>query len=810
MLSLDSPMELGGIVVYRDHSNPRLFYYMPGAPRIAKLGDGIAFRLVVYRKAMEDRSDGDAPGGGFLDLTVDLGISKSKIEELESELSSRVGGTASVSPVQLEGGSVRLSTLGFQQGQEEASLFIESVIGSAKPALYGDNRATFSVELSHRGALIMRAAILEPGALPVSVVYDLQFKGMLPTYRGNIKIDFKQTYNHLRNRFQANTLVFKADMDQEFEKLQREEAIVIEQEDFVGLEPDKVAAERTRLEALAKELAAGNFFSPSINPGTVLAADRGTMSIYDATTDATSNTAGFTTPLVLTPPGSGDDSGNSGSESNVVEGTANVSGGLTGNNAGNGSGNNAGNGSGNNSGSNTPRQPTAVERWNQAGRPQAGFMLRRLQQQELRTVTYETKGSSAATRSFAPQGTLRALSGSVDPKSLVLEADLDHPFFRDISGKVRTNAKLDERGISSMIVEVKYGSADVRSSEAVLESDESEHAYSFAVDSDGSREISYRVTLNHVAGFALGEDESQTVSDWVPTTTRHLEVDPEAHSPMVFAKVEAGRVDWERTRLFEGAVVFGSERRAFKLESGSTSVDVPIRPGSRAANWQVEGTWHYTDGTRREVEALKRLGSDTVLLDANPEGITELRLELLDPLGRYTKAVVEVETGADDSASSKVFELTPGSPSGSWAVPNPASGDPVQFTYSINYFFRDGTVGKREGTTGDSQLNVGDVFTNGMLEVTVHVATDFEADGLRGVRVKLDYPNAPDGIDGSLDKVYMSTPTEPLNWRVPRGGPGQDEYEWTVQWIFRAGRPVTVGPTTTTDKTLLFFPELPS
>jgi len=50
----------------------------------------------------------------------------------------------------------------------------------------------------------------------------------------SITINFKQSYEYLRNRFTMNTLWFKADIDSEVEKLKKDGAIVIKDVDYLG------------------------------------------------------------------------------------------------------------------------------------------------------------------------------------------------------------------------------------------------------------------------------------------------------------------------------------------------------------------------------------------------------------------------------------------------------------------------------------------------------------------------------------------------------------------------------------------------
>ena len=210
MLYLDAPLELNGLYVYRDYSNKARFYYLSKSPRLSMEGGQPMFQLLVYR----DVSEPTTSAGGFLTMTTDLGVSSATITKTESELSGRFGMQATLAPVPVKGGSVRVTALdsGTVPGENGAEpRFVESLIAPGKPSLYGDQRAAFTVELSGKGAQLMKVAIEGDGATPVVLLYELQFMGLLPAYDVTIKIKFRQVYEHLRQRSQMNTLWFRSD-----------------------------------------------------------------------------------------------------------------------------------------------------------------------------------------------------------------------------------------------------------------------------------------------------------------------------------------------------------------------------------------------------------------------------------------------------------------------------------------------------------------------------------------------------------------------------------------------------------------------
>ena len=810
MLSLDEPRELHRVLLYRDHGEPRRFYYAPAAPRIARDADGRPIlKLMVYRDTVV--AGGEVSGGGFLDLTVDLAVSESTKERIRQELASTVGSGVTLAPIPLEAGSVRIVTLGQQSGgDDEGGGFVENIIGTARPALYGDNRAVFSMQLSRQGATLMSKALTESGATPVSVVYDLQFRGMLPAYRANITIDFEQSYRHLRNRFTANSLVFKADLDREFEALMQESAILIEQEDYVGMSPEDTAAERERLEQLARDLASGSMFSPSLKPGEVIAQERGSQTVYDATDDAIVNTAGFTSPLtaaVVADPG--DD---------VLRGTSEASGGIGG--VAIMASQPAESPATEQPAPETPRALTAVERWNQAGRPQAGYLLRQLEQSELRRVTYETKQASAVVRSIAPQGTLSLLTQDADLGGLVQFVDLDDAFFRSIRGRVQTSVDLAPLGITSLVAKLRYGerpegTGPLSSTEVVIRGAGEGGDFEFAMDHRRSPDVELQVVMNLDSNGALGDRATSVTSEWAVLRTRHVELYPRSVAPMFLARVEVGLVDWELVDRVECTVVYDAAegtqmqtRRAVQIDAEHLTASVPVRPGvDGTTQWHVETVWHYSDGGSQAKQSKPRFGDDVEILNGLPSEMAQLQLMMVDPLDRRQRIVVELKCQRGDTVLERRVELTGAETQAYWRVNRLDADEEPVFSYRATSFFNDGTVEEGEWKEAPQRmLLLGDRFA-GLLEVDAFMLVeDFAAAGLVAARLTLEVPGAAPGFEAPVQHIWTGPRRDAVKLRVPVKTRDATEYRYTVAWVRRDGT-TTAGPTTTRDEALLLHPD---
>lgn len=834
MLYLDSALEIEGLVVFRDFNDPARFYYMPRSPRLVTEG-GPQFQLLIYRRDITDNPDfaaGDRPGGGFLTMTVNLAVSKATRDAVEAALASfaPAGSTIALVPVPFENGSVRVSALGVSVGgapaleggasaedgnaavAERGPRFVERILGAARPSLYGDNTAVFTIELSHEGAILMRASLEDNGASQVAVIYDLEYKGLLPAYEAKIVIETKQCYDYLRSRFTLNTLWFKSDIDAEVEKLRKEQRIKIEDVDYLGLDPAKAAERATRLEALAKELATWTFFKPGLTPGKVLADDRGNLTVYDATADATKNEAGFTSPLAAAGTGRGSPGDVAGPR--VPAESANAATTRAGGaptpapteqpatpaaDAGAGAGN-------------------AVEAWNKMGRPQAGFLMRSLSQEETQRIEYDLRQVAATKRTAAPQGAIRLLPGAAQLPGRIKEVDLNDPFFERIVGTVTTSADLDALGVSSMVVKLRYGTRDDGSKpkdtqEFVLEKKDDKGSYAFFMDRRRAIDLEYQVVVNYTAGVAMGSDAVQSTSPWIPTSTRNLDVDPRLVGAAFRVELVPGTIDWESVQSVQTTVTYADaasgvrDERTVVFAKGDPAKTVSILPPAGGTQ-QFTTRTVFVRGEAQEVVETTDDGNATIVINPPAGRAIPVSLSLADPLGRLRKVTAELayQPGGGRPEQVRLVELTGDGAAASWTYIRPDDAAGMRYRVRTTEFGKDGTTRTGEWTeTAERQLIVGDRF-EGLLEVEVRVlVADFAALGFMGVKLKLEYPDAPPNVSGTLEKFFTGTP-EVVTWRVPIGRGASRQYRYSVQWVRTSAPAVSEGPVTTSDQLLLILP----
>ncbi|MGA4844263.1 hypothetical protein [Streptomyces sp. G45] len=256
-------------LILGDHADPRQFYCMPLAPRFVTRVDGAvevpSFQLVKFRS--------ETFSGGFADFDVHLGLTPAELADVTAALKSLAGLSATplVSPLPVIDGSVSLMLFGHDDaGGGEADgdpVFVRTARHAAKPSLYGDNRAAFSVELDERGTTVLDRAMR--GELsPIGVVYSLDYLALRPAYHVKLAIDWDRVQDILDTSFGHEGLFDSVRIQDVMERLEEERAIVYEVDTFVP-EDDETgtfAQRRDAAAARARDMITDAFFESSLAP----------------------------------------------------------------------------------------------------------------------------------------------------------------------------------------------------------------------------------------------------------------------------------------------------------------------------------------------------------------------------------------------------------------------------------------------------------------------------------------------------------------------------------------------------------------
>ncbi len=277
MLYLDAPFHtIDGVAVFGDHADPLQWYYLPGVPRLVTLNGAPQFSLIKFK--------GTAGTGGFLNFDVDLGLDPALLDDLAGEIASleSLPDTPRLAQLPVVDGTVRMMLFDKQTPPAAPAgggvaappvdpppelQFVLTLDHAAKPALYGDNRAAFSVRLTQEGVTVLEQA-MQGELSPIGIIYSLDFLGLRPAYHVSVHADWDLIQKHLEEHEEFSVpLIYSSSIDTFVDELIEQRVIEIKADTFV-LEEDGSPVTARRDEALndVRDMITETFFTPTLDP----------------------------------------------------------------------------------------------------------------------------------------------------------------------------------------------------------------------------------------------------------------------------------------------------------------------------------------------------------------------------------------------------------------------------------------------------------------------------------------------------------------------------------------------------------------
>ena len=797
MLYLDAPIgPIDGLMIYRDHADPSLFYYVPERPRLA-VNDGVPeFQLLVYRRDITDNpdlseADRQKLGGGFLAFTVDLGVTEEQLKEVRKRLAAHSSGTVTLTPVPFHDGTVRLSITkdvadapGATPDTERGLDFFEEVLDSGKPSLIGFNRATVGVVLSPEGALLMEAA-LRSGISPIGVIYDLEYLGLRPGFSVKIHADYKRVYTHLETRFGVKAgvgpIALGADIDLAWQTLRDQGAIKVDVIHFT----DDADLRKQADEAFGwfKTELMKDFFASALEPPGFMKAGEGTgvLGALQGLLGPLTQTQGGslipaygqpTTEAPTTAPEPTDSRSNnpSAAKENAAADPAGKPGG-------------AGGGPG-----------IGV---------QLGFSLKRYRQEELKERDFEYTLQAAVKRSAAPQGLFSTLVDGMDLDRAIRRIDLDDEFFTKVDATFALGADLAADKITVVTVNVEYpatprpGETPTTAGFRFTRDDVAPKSFQAWLNDHKDLDFRYQLRVDFAADSEWAGDEPSFTSPWFTTSARSVTVNPfDALDRFDLEVLLAGTVDPAQVQQVQLDLEYAkdgfADRRTLLLKQGESRHWRLRFAESTSKSYRYRVTYFLPDNLRHSTPwtTSDPVSTETSSLVVNSPFHGVLRLGLIPVLDPASIVEASVDVVYTEPGYERRYQATfPGGtqPARQQLDIPTLAATPTPPTVTTTVVRADGSVFTGEPTVLAAHQNRY-VVTDGVgrtrqLEVSL-ADTDLTAAGLAAVRVRLRGPA------DTAELLFRPDTTTPLPATLVQPGTDPSRYRYEVEGYTTRGVPV--------------------
>jgi len=814
MLDLNTRFELFGVTLYRDADDPQVFFYLPVNPSIPRDAAGLMFDLFAYEKAGAGEG-ADIEGGGFLTVAIGCGLGRLETAVL-AELKKKFGNAVRLVSVPFTGGSVRLAGLDTgvapisEDGTGAASdrgptgiRLVEKVFGTATPNMDGDNRAVFSLTLTEEGTAFF-LDVLENGtaARPLIAIYDLQYVGLMEVESLKIEIDFSRVYDFLRTRIGFDAVVVSGEIDTIVEELRDTQTIRID-DTVRTLElstPEAMRERQVRIDALVKELATGAFFAPSLALGDPAvdessvfappAADAGAGLFRAGASAAMGQAMGMAvaareqataTDVNTPPPEPG--------EAAAAQPPAASGGDVTANSRA-------------------------------LGTPRATFTMRRLQQRELRKVTYDLSRTTAIQRSTGPQNPLLFMANPLEMRQRIHRINLDNPFFRRLRINVDGGGTdFATEGVREMTVNLRYGrrpdGQPKQTADVVLRSGTDRSSFVFARDSAQASHYDYQVTVNYQPGFGLGDRRNSITGPWTRSEALTLAVTPAMvaqRQPLTLSLPKSPPPDLTEVRanlIYEDAEGLIDDRRGLVLVPGGGDQLINLRFADDRDRIRIRSTAVFADG--RTVELADQLRPDpagapmnAVVLPVPDRPAARFNLMLSDPLDEIRRVVVDYEVRQGAAlVRAESLEIAEALVTVRVAVALPSADPPPEIRLRERRIYDSGgieTLDQRIVT--DPSVIVGIPAAQIMEVVVRYLAPPFDSIGALGIVVTLSYRSADDDPAFRQDTSLFFEGASSQRWVVRLKQPDQRSFTSQATLLLADGTD-RAGPGVTTNNPMV-------
>jgi hypothetical protein len=179
-VELDSaPLQVVNAILFKDHADPNVYYYMPNQPRLAYWPDGTPkLTFLKYTKAGKEEAK-----GGILHFFVKYGLDEQELNKVKQEL-LKINPKATIKgPLVFKKGTFMVVSAAVGEG----GAFTRKIIGEGKAPLISGSEVSVSIAVTPEGATFLEEALRQP-TYPVSVRFEMTYEGLTPKYHATATI----------------------------------------------------------------------------------------------------------------------------------------------------------------------------------------------------------------------------------------------------------------------------------------------------------------------------------------------------------------------------------------------------------------------------------------------------------------------------------------------------------------------------------------------------------------------------------------------------------------------------------------------
>jgi hypothetical protein len=290
MLYLNPPFPvINGVALIPDHRDKRFYYCMPLAPKLTMAKDPATGAATPQIQLLKFR--GMAGDGGLLNFDCNIGIDNDQLADIRAELKRqlRLDSDPQIGPIPLIDGTVKMMLFGQESpsppapgakpaapatgvaaspapADPAAPKFVLRIENSAKPSLYDDNQAAFSVQLDQYGVTLLEKA-LQGDMSPIGVVYALDYLALRPAFSVHLHIDWDRVQKRLDEEYGMHGFFVSAQIDKTVDELIEKRVVQFDVDSFIPDADDpSVVSDRDKAVNEVREMITNAFFTSSIDP----------------------------------------------------------------------------------------------------------------------------------------------------------------------------------------------------------------------------------------------------------------------------------------------------------------------------------------------------------------------------------------------------------------------------------------------------------------------------------------------------------------------------------------------------------------